>query len=247
VRFLVDRGVILDSKPCLTYGRDAKLHLSRMKYRCNRAGCRLEFSARDGTFFVNSRVPCNKLLMLALLWLSKSPHGSIVSNAGLAKNTVTEYLNHFRQLVADSLNENEITIGGDNVIVEIDETKLGKRKYHRGHRVDGVWIIGGVERTQERRIFLSIVEDRSAGSLLDVISNRVLPGSIIYTDLWKGYGGLERMGFQHMTVNHSKTFVDPETGVCTNTIEGTWAGLKMSISPRARTSSCDLQLWEFIG
>jgi hypothetical protein len=32
-------------------------------------------------------------------------------------------------------------------IVEVDESKFGKRKYHRGHRVEGVWVIGGVERT----------------------------------------------------------------------------------------------------
>jgi hypothetical protein len=51
-------------------------------------------------------------------------------------------------------------IGGAGVIVEIDETKLGKRKYHRGHRVEGVWVLVGIERTKEKRMFAVEVERR---------------------------------------------------------------------------------------
>jgi hypothetical protein len=43
----------------------------------------------------------------------------------------------------------DAVIGGDNIVVEIDGSKLGKRKYHRGHRVEGVWVVGGIERTHE--------------------------------------------------------------------------------------------------
>ena len=31
----------------------------------------------------------------------------------------------------------------------MDEKKLGKRKYHRGHRVERVWVISRVEKTAE--------------------------------------------------------------------------------------------------
>ncbi|KAG0438087.1 hypothetical protein DMUE_3314 [Dictyocoela muelleri] len=34
------------------------------------------------------------------------------------------------------------TIGGPGVIVEIDESKMGNRKYNRGHHVEGVLILG---------------------------------------------------------------------------------------------------------
>lgn len=29
-------------------------------------------------------------------------------------------------------------IGGNNIIVEVDETKIGRNKYNRGHHIEGV-------------------------------------------------------------------------------------------------------------
>ena len=81
-------------------------------------------------------------------------------------------------------------IGGPGIIVEIDESKFGKVKYHRSHRVDGVWIVGGVEKTPERKIFLIKVENRSEITLINLIKKYVHPGSIVRTDLWKGYSNL---------------------------------------------------------
>ena len=37
------------------------------------------------------------------------------------------------------------------------------------------------------------------------------------------------LGLEYWQVNHSHTFVDPLTGAHTNTIEGTWHGLKLAI------------------
>ena len=48
-------------------------------------------------------------------------------------------------------------IGGQNIIVEVDESKFGKHKYHRGYRVDAVWIVGMVESTAQCRILLFAV------------------------------------------------------------------------------------------
>ena len=63
-----------------------------------------------------------------------------------SSRVVTDFFGHFRQLVVQSLDEQACIIGGPNIVVEIDETKMGKRKYHRGHRVDRVWLLGGVEK-----------------------------------------------------------------------------------------------------
>jgi hypothetical protein len=69
-----------------------------------------------------------------------------VTLTGLSKVTVGSYYNMFRNLISVSLDDEDHQIGGERVIVEIDETKLGKRKYNRGHRVEGVWVVGGVKK-----------------------------------------------------------------------------------------------------
>ena len=59
---------------------------------------------------------------------------------GHSPNTITNFLNYLRELIISTL-EDEITkIGGENIIVEIDESKFGRRKYHRGRRVERVWV-----------------------------------------------------------------------------------------------------------
>ena len=89
--------------------------------------------------------------------------------------------------------------------------------------------------TTLKMYFFVSVPDRTSETLVKHISDYALPGSIICTDMWKGYGLLNSMGYEHQHVNHSVHFKNPETGVHTNTIEGTWNGLKMQIKPRNRT------------
>ena len=35
--------------------------------------------------------------------------------------------------------------------------------------------------------------------------------------------------YYHISVNHSKLFKDPETGACTNKMEGAWAHLPVAV------------------
>ena len=72
------------------------------------------------------------------------------------------------------------------------------------------------------------VEDRSATTLLSVIQKWKAPGSVIWSDCWKSNDRFPSLheGYSHHTVNHSKHFVDPESGTCTNRIESDWRHAK---------------------
>jgi hypothetical protein len=47
-------------------------------------------------------------------------------------------------------------MGGEGKVVEIDESKFRKRKYHRGHYVKGQWVFGGIERGTGRTFLVAV-------------------------------------------------------------------------------------------
>jgi len=244
--FLLQCGALDHPGNCHSCGGIVRLESTRGSWRCSYSACRKEVSIRRSSFFGKSRLPLRKILLIAYLWLNRVPQTSAVMMTGCSSGTITDYYGHLRQLAADSLDEVDCKVGGPGIIVEVDESKFGKRKYNRGHRVEGVWVVGGVERTPEKKVFACKVEKRDAETLRDVISRFVLPGSIIYSDMWRGYDGLEEaLGLMHRTVNHSVEFVSSD-GVHTNTVEATWCGMKVLIPKRNRTKQIDEHLWEYI-
>lgn len=87
------------------------------------------------------------------------------------------------------------------------------------------WILGIYDVTQKRG-FISYIPNRSAQVLEALITEHVVRGTEIWTDQWRGYSNLQQLGYTHKTVNHSRFFRDPTTGVCTNHVEGYWSKLK---------------------
>jgi len=247
---LKERGIFYSELDC----DGCKLPMKRYDeidvFRCNRSNCQRKgnrVSIRKGTFFHESSLNCLQILRLAHLWLSKATHETAMLLSGNSPNTVTAFFSHFRQLVSAALKEEVQIIGGPGVTVEIDETKLGKRKYHRGHRVDGIWVLVGIERVENGKIFLVPLQDRSASTLSDIIAQHVLPGTTIHTDMWRGYANLPAMGFTHLKVNHSVSFKDHDIGACTNSAEGLNSGLKRRIVARNRTANgIDKHLGEYV-
>ena len=119
-------------------------------------------------------------------------------------------------------------LGGPGTIVEIDEAKFGQWKYHRGRFVDGHWVLGGIKQVTDKAFFVPVPKCDST-TLIPIVLQYVRRGTTIHTDMWKAYDSLDRYGYVHGTVNHSQNFVDPVTGVHTNSIEGTWTHAKRKL------------------
>lgn len=124
----------------------------------------------------------NELLELAYYWLSECPRSTILVVIGHSPKTTTIYTNTFVNWSFSSLDNADDTIRGDAVILEIGESKFGKRKYNQGHRIEGFWVVGGIERTKAIGFFVEVVERRDAATSIDVISRHALLGSVVYTD-----------------------------------------------------------------
>nr|XP_012146050.1 PREDICTED: uncharacterized protein LOC105663194 [Megachile rotundata] len=152
----------------------------------------------------------------------------------ICDRTVVDWTNFCRELLFDWLMNEQQQLGGPGIIVEVDEVKIGKRKFYKGRLVKGQWIFGGIERVT-RKVFIVPVENRRSETLLTLITKYIAPRSIIYSDCWRGYTALENdNNYVHKTVNHSENFVDPNTNVHTQNIERLWRELRSNI-PRFGT------------
>ena len=232
-QFLISRHVFYVVHAC--HACHGRVSIQGKLIRCTTDGCRKAISLYSHTFFAGSKLKINETLELAYYWLCGVSRTTALAMTGHSPNTVTDFYGHFRQLVASSLEDTDTQIGGPGIIVEIDESKFGRRKYNRGHRIEGAWVFGGIERTTEQKFFVKVVDNRNAETLLEAIEEHVLPGSIIHSDCWKAYSRLSsELDVEHRIVNHSKGFVNKTDGTHTNTIEAKWGALKRKISIRGR-------------
>ncbi|KCZ79723.1 hypothetical protein H312_02894 [Anncaliia algerae PRA339] len=87
--------------------------------------------------------------------VTKSKQDAIIKMTGHSDKTISKIVNKLKALIYYSLKDDDMKIGGEGVVVELGESKFGKRKYNRGHRVEGAWVFGGVERTPEDVAFYS--------------------------------------------------------------------------------------------
>src|ERR1043165_7831773 len=198
-------------------------------YICSNQQCRKTVSVLMRSFFSNKNISCCDILLIAYYWIANAKYSTISSITGHSSATIVKYINIFQNLVVNTLTDNDLIIGGKNKIVEIDESKFKKN--------ENWWVVGGVERTAERKCFFEIVEERDKETLKQVIKQRVHQGSIIHTDKWKAYSCVEELGFRHRVVNHSRNRIERGTGVHTNHIEGLWQGVKLNISSRNRNKN----------
>lgn len=143
IAFLFAEAAIHKERQC-SCGDMLEYNSTRKGFRCGRKSChRKEISVFKGTFFFKHHLKCNEIMHIAHLWLIGACVRMISQYTGHDEETVADFLQYFRELIEASLDEEDTFIGGPNIVVEIDETKVGKRKHHRGHPVDGVWVLGG--------------------------------------------------------------------------------------------------------
>ncbi|RWS22160.1 hypothetical protein B4U80_11300 [Leptotrombidium deliense] len=117
----------------------------------------------------------------------------------------------------------------------------------------GQWLIGFIEINQDNirtggrfRIDFCPDNKRDRETLHALILKHCKPGTIITTDKWRGYLGIDALGYEHFTVNHSENFVDPETGANTQAIESQWKQVKKVFRDGVRKDLMYLHLCEFL-
>ena len=203
-------------------------------WRCGRKCCHRKISLRHGSWFEGSHLTLSQIVLLSYFWIYDYPQEIVRHEIDIgSSHTTVDWYNFCREICEKIVEKDNKKIGGPGFTVEIDESKFGKRKYHRGRKVDGAWVFGGICR-ETKECFLEVVEDRSANTLIPILCKYVQPGTLVLSDCWKSYSKLSEEGYIHRTVNHSIEFVNSEDGTHTNTIESTWRAVKTSL-PKSGT------------
>ena len=255
IKFLQEHGVIAKDKTCpgpLVRGKrlqncgqamilkEVKDRKDGITWRCRKTHSvhvdnkqykvkDVKVSIRENTWISDSNLTLELIVELMYLWANGFSNEEILHELKLSRKTLIEWSTYLRDICMYTCMANSTKIGGPGIEVEIDESKFGRRKYYRGKRVDGRWVFGGRETYDKTKIFMVAVKNRKAKTLLPIIRNWIHEGSIIHSDCWKSYNSLSRNGYTHVTVNHSKQFVNPSSAACTNRIECEWRHAKASL------------------
>ena len=108
--------------------------------------------------------------------------------------------------------------------IELDEAYFGgRRKGKRGRGAKGKSIVFGLLE-RDGRVYTRVVEHVSKEELMEIIRKKTRKGSVYYTDTFRSYNSLRRLG-KHHRINHSKALAWRGKNHI-NGIEGFWSFAK---------------------
>lgn len=104
--------------------------------------------------------------------------------------------------------------------IELDESYFGGiRKGKRGRGAGGKTAVFGLLK-RNGKVYTVVVKDTKTDTLMPIITSKIKPDSIVYTDCYKSYNALDVSDFKHFRINHSKEFAKDSNHI--NGIENFW-------------------------
>src|SRR3954468_764080 len=174
--------------------------------------CRRQTGLTVGTVMERSHTPLSVWFWAAYLVASQTP--------GISAVQFQRPLDPLRdgilpKLRAGMVRPDQDSIGGKaDGHVEVDEAYVGGKTRGEGRGVHHkTLVVAAVDHrepgtAQDKRkdgryagrIRLAIATDRGAGSLGGFVESAVMPGTLVITDDWSGYGGLRKQGYDHHAI-----------------------------------------------
>ena len=97
----------------------------------------IKLSLHHKSWIVDSKMSLESIVEITYLWSQGFNNNEIIHELKLTNKTVIEWCNFFRECCLSVVMDRSMLIGGNGIEVEIDESKFRKRKYQKGHAVEG--------------------------------------------------------------------------------------------------------------
>ena len=200
-------------------------------YQCN--DCREQFSVTVNTVFERSKIGLHKwVLATHLMAASKKGMSAkqIQRMLGISYKSAWFVMHRIREAMTPDAKGGPI--GGDEKIVEADETYVGgkAKNTHRGKPVPKKhMVVALVERHGQARV--KHCADVSGKNVREALAKNASRKSMLMTDEHTYYDNIGKEFYAHQAVNHSKgEYTDPTRFAHVNTVESFFAILKRGIT-----------------
>ena len=137
---------------------------------------------------------------------------------GIQPNSAALFYRKIREVIAYHLEQesHEIFDG----VVELDESYFGGvRKGKPGRGAAGKVAVFGILK-RGGKVYTKVVGDTKSETLMPLITRKIAPVSIVYTDCYRSYNALDVSHFYHERINHSTLFAQGKNHI--NGIENFW-------------------------
>lgn len=167
-----------------------------------------------------SKLSVLKQSKLLEMFVGGVPARTAAELVGINRHSATLFYQKIRQMIFVEL-QNNSPFDGE---LELDESYFGgHRKGNRGRGAGGKIPVFGILK-RKGKVYTQIISDASSATLIPIITNKIQPDSIVYTDCWRAYNAIDVTQFHHFRINHSKLFADKKNHI--NGIENFWSQAK---------------------
>lgn len=241
IEYLRSKGLLIQNFVCPACSEVTKEITSTRNadgkiFRCYNTRCskyKKFYSIRVNSFFNEFKISLRESLTLIWKWGGEITQKEVMREVPISPSAIIKIFNLLRTLCCRYFMQNPVILGGSGVLCQIDESLFRhKPKNHRGRAPEHkLWVFGIADTSYTpAKVYLKLVENRSAATLVPIICEKCRPGSIIVSDEWAAYRSLAfSSDFEYRAVNHSLFFVDPNTGAHTQAIESYWGKAKLRI------------------
>ncbi|KAM0673646.1 hypothetical protein GVAV_003023 [Gurleya vavrai] len=107
---------------------------------CRNYNCKLTNDVFKGYFLCGSIDQIIDKLVVFKFWLLSFKNSGIGIYLNICRNDVKKIIDLGTDITRKYLNIKNVMLGGENELVKIYESKFGKKRYNKIHRVEGTWV-----------------------------------------------------------------------------------------------------------